>query len=267
MLIDSHCHLPTDITKAQTLLERAAQENVQKVITIGTSLAENQNALTLAQNLPNVYATIGIYPHENQDIPLDTLETQLTNALAQDTTQKIVGIGECGIDITNWQNQRTLDSQLQLFDMQILLAKKRSLPLVVHNRNGDEHVLRLLTHHADSTLTGVVHCFDGSWDFAQKVLALGFKISFSGFVTYTNKSYLLETVKKIPDDMYLLETDSPYILPKKLATGQKNQQNEPKNVRMIAQIVAATKNLPFEKVAQDSCENTLNLFKNMRLTA
>jgi TatD DNase family protein len=265
MLIDSHAHLPANKIETKKILQDAGAAGVVKVINIGTSIENSQKALTIAQEFENVYASVGIYPHEHLDTPITTLKSQLEGLLeipkaATTATNKLVAIGECGIDITNWQNQRPVAEQIELFEMQVELAVKHNLPLIIHNRNGDEHIITTLKKYDNSNLVGVAHCFDGTRELAKNYLDLNFYISFSGFITYNSKKYLHETVENTPLDKILIETDAPYILPKGLKQDE-NQQNEPKNAIIIAQKVAEIKNLPSERIYEETYANTCKLFK------
>jgi len=260
-LIDSHCHLPHNETALKEWLESAAQEGVEKFITIGTSLEDNKKCIQIAEENSKVYTTTGIYPHEDLNISIGDLRHKLQKQL--NSSKKIVGIGECGIDITDWHGGRDIQDQIKVFEMQIKLALENNLPLVLHNRNGDEQVIAALTKHSLlqinlHKLKGVAHCFASSWETAQKLLSLGFYISFSGLITYPSRKELLETVQKVPLDKFVLETDSPYLPPQGFrGTGKKNQ---PKYVRMIAQKVAEIKELPFELICSNSYQNTRKIF-------
>ena len=280
-LIDSHCHLPNNENELKEWLDNSAQEDVEKLINIGTSLKDNELCIKTAEKYENVFATIGIYPHENPDISIEELKQKLQQQL--NSTKKIVGVGECGIDIPKRQEEtrnnnkikeRSLENQINLFEMHIELALQNNLPLVIHNRNGDEQVINSLKRYSSlgtttqkgnetappnrNRLKGVAHCFSSSWETAQKLLALNFYISFSGLITYPSGKELLETVQKVPLDKFILETDSPYLPPQSIrGTSQKNQ---PKYVRIIAQKVAETKGLPFELICSSSYQNTQKIF-------
>jgi TatD DNase family protein len=259
MLIDSHCHLKDKRYEIPTdqIIDEAKQEGVTKIITIGTSLKDNQQAIELAENYENVYTAIGIYPHENSDkTPQELkllLEDQIQEALE---TKKLVAIGECGIDINEWETERNLEDQIELFNIQIRLALNHDLPIVVHNRNGDDLVLSALQKYKSQNLRGVVHCYVSSWEFAQKILDLGLHISFTAIITYPSGIAIHETVKNVPNDRYLLETDAPYLPPQ----GHRKEVNSPKYVRIIAEKVAEIRNETFEKVSEDSYNNTCSLF-------
>jgi len=233
MLIDSHCHVPHHKypKTVREIIDDALAQNVTHLITIGTSIEENKIVAQTANDYQEVFCTIGIYPHENLAVPITEFQKILTSQLA--LSKKIVAIGECGIDLTNWRGGRDLSQQIALFTMQIEVALQYKLPLVIHNRNGNEQILTTLQQYKtqNKNLIGVIHFFDATWNIAQKFLELGFYLSFSGMVTYDNKNALLDVVKKIPADKYLVETDAPYLPPLE----HKGEINYPKYVRMIAQ--------------------------------
>ncbi|MBU1970157.1 TatD family hydrolase [Patescibacteria group bacterium] len=261
-LIDSHCHLP-DLRhrdELEKILTNAKSWQVAQVIDIGTSLKENAAAVEVAKKYPAVFATVGIYPHEQRNEPIEKLIAELE--IQAKSTTKIVAIGECGIDLSNWKYQRPPEDQLELFEQQIILAQKLNLPLVIHNRRGDEAILSVLQKHHD--VRGVIHCFDSTWEVADQFLHLGLYLSFSGLITYDANSKLLETVRKIPADQYLLETDSPYLLPEPAKSAAKaqgvKQKNEPGYVRMVGQKVAEIRETSLEIVAEQTANNTRMLF-------
>lgn len=256
MLIDSHCHLPSSHDEAAKIINAASLEGVTHEIVIGTSIKEDQKVIKLAAQFPNLFCTIAVYPHEGKESNLLDLEKALRHFLDKKKT-KIVGIGECGIDVSNWHGGRPLDEQKPLFEMQVKLALDYKLPLVIHNRNGDEHVLDILDKYKSQDLTGVFHCFASSWEYAQKVLDLGFYLSFSGMITYPSRKALLEVVKNVPANRYLVETDSPYLPPQ----GFRGQPNEPKYVKIVAQKVAEVRGELLDTVAHTTFSNTSDLFK------
>jgi TatD DNase family protein len=265
MLIDSHCHLIHRKYEKTTdqLINEAIAEGVEKFITIGTSITENKRAIELAKKYDSVFAAIGIYPHEENNVrgkDPNKLEKLLEEQLTK--SSKIVAIGECGIDISDdWEGGRNPEEQIELFEMQIKLAKKHDLPLIIHNRNGDEPILELLEKHKGSGLRGVLHCFATTWETAQKFLDLGFYISFSGMITYPSRKGLLETVDKVPNDRFIIETDAPYLPPQ----GHRGEVNEPKYVKIVAEKACEVKNLPFEEISRMTYENTCRIFTKLCL--
>lgn len=254
MLIDAHCHLPNNIAEIGEIIRRAETNDVTKMIAIGTDLKENTQVLRISQHFPNIYGAIGIYPHNELLRNIDDLITQLRQQIR--SSPKVCAVGECGIDISNWEGGRSVDTQIELFEKQIQLAIEFKLPLVIHNRNGNKEVVDLLARYKGQ-IVGVAHCFDGNMELAQQYLDLGFYISFSGFVTYNSKQYLQEVALNVPLERILVETDSPYIVPKSI----KEKHNEPKNVKIVAQKLADIRNLPYEDVAVATYDNTVKLFK------
>lgn len=249
MLIDTHCHLPEN-PGAQ--IEAAQEWGVTHFINVGTNVKDSLAAIETANKFQNVYATAGIYPHEEQNTPIETLEKQLEDIL-NSSSLKPTAIGECGIDISNWSNQRPHADQIALFEMQVNIAQKYKLPLSIHNRNGNREILETLK---GKNVKGVFHCFSQSWEFAKKALDMGFYISFSGMITYPQKEILLEVAKKVPLEKFMVETDAPS-LPMQAHRGQKN---EPKYVKMVAQKIAEIKSVPFDVICTCTSQNACALF-------
>jgi len=258
MIIDSHCHIPhRKYEKSiEDILFEAKESGVVKVITIGTSLKENALVKEVALKYPEVYFTVAIYPHEEMGNSIEESLKSLEEKFLINKHPKLVAIGECGIDITNWQRGRSLEEQLILFESQIKLAIKYNLPLVIHNRNGNTYVLDLLKKYIPLGLRGTIHCIDANWDFAKQVLDMGFYISFSGMITYPKKDYLLEVVKSVPLNKFLIETDAPYLAPQK----HRGEVNYSKYVKMVAEKVAEVKNESIDVIEKSSYENTSKLF-------
>jgi TatD DNase family protein len=254
MLIDSHCHLPKNREETEKIISEANEEGVVKFINIGTNSKDSVRAIEVAKQYEEVYATVGVYPHDDKEISLGKLKKQLQRLV--ESSDKVVGIGECGIDITNRSEGRTIDGQVALFEMQIELALKNNLPIVIHNRNGDDQVLKTLEKYRGEKLKGAAHCFDSNWEMAKDLLDFNFYISFSGLVTYPNKEALLEVVRNVPLDKFLLETDSPYLPPQQ----HRGKKNYPKYVKMVALSVAEEKKEPFAEICEHSFENTSNVF-------
>ena len=261
MLIDSHCHLidkKYDKTPKQ-LIEEAHAEGVDAFIAVGTSLEESAKNIELTKKFGNVFATVGVYPHENIHIDLETIRIKLAGLL--ETSEKIVGIGECGIDLSDWKKQRLLQEQEKLFKMQIELALEQDLPLVIHNRNADTYILNILESYKGRGLRGVLHCFTSPWDYAKKVLELGFYISFSGIITYPSGKDIWETAKNTPSDKILVETDAPWLPPQ----GHRGEVNEPKYVKITAKTLADIRNISYKEVCETTRNNSCKLFTRMAL--
>lgn len=252
MLIDSHCHLFDEkYNDTKAILNNALDFGVSKMISIGTSLEDSLDTALKIRLYQEVSGTIGVYPQENTSYSIDEIIKKLEEIYSR--SSKIVAIGEIGIDIVE-DMKRPLEQQKQLFTAQINLAKKLNLPIVIHNRNGTKEVLEVLKNNNHY---GVLHCFVEDWEVAKKFLDLGFLISFSGIITYKSGVGIHETVKNIPSDRYLIETDSPYLSPQ----GYRKETNEPKYVRIVAEKVAEIRNSSLQVVSEESTKNATALFK------
>ncbi len=256
MLIDSHCHFPHQKYKKsiEEIIADAKKAGVERFISIGTSLSDNVKSVEIADKYEEVFTTVGVYPHEDMDKDILFLEEALQKQLK--LSKKIVGIGECGIDITEWKNGRKIQDQIEILEMQLKVASENDLPICIHNRNGDIHILNVLNKFKGN-IKGVIHCFSTSWDFAKQMLDYGFYISFSGNITYPGKDLLVEVVKKVPEDRFLVETDSPHLAPQ----GHRGEVNYPEYVRIVAEKASQIKEKPFEEICRLSYANTCRLFK------
>ncbi len=256
MLIDSHCHIPHsryEITSDEVITQ-ANKEGVTRLVNVGTSISESRKSLEISRQYKNVFTTVGIYPHEDRDKSILEMQTSLEEILAGN--KKIVAIGECGIDISDRENGRNLEDQKKVFEMQVILAVKHNLPLMIHNRNGDEIVIEILKKHQKGNLKGVAHCFSSSWEIAQKFLDLEFYLSFSGMITYPSRRDLYEIVQKVPEDRFLFETDAPYLPPQ----GHRGEVNYPKYVKIVAEKASQIRQSPLEEISLLSYDNTCRLF-------
>lgn len=256
MLFDSHCHLadsrygktPEDVVK------EAQDGGVSNVINIGTDLKDSETSSNLSSKIDCVYSTVGIYPHSELNSDLPSLISDLEKLI--DLNPKVVGVGECGIDISDFSPKRSIEEQRKLFNLQIELALKKNLALVIHNRNADEMVIDILKSFSFNKLRGVAHCFSSDINIAKQFLDLNFYLSFSGMITYPSRSILRDVVKYVPDDRFLVETDAPWLPPQ----GHRGELNHPKYVRIIAEKVSQVKEKPYLDVASLSSANTCRLF-------
>jgi TatD DNase family protein len=256
MVIDSHCHLPhkkypKDLAQ---VISDAQAAGVGKFISVGTSLSENLHVLDVAERYPDVYCALAIYPHEDRDQTLDTLRQELARQLKMST--KIVAVGECGLDITEWEGGRYAQDQIDLFEMQLALAIEHKLPLILHNRGGDDLVFDILKPYVAQGLSGVAHCFSSDQEVAQRYLDFNFYLSFSAMITYKGRETLRSVAAWAPLDRILVETDAPYLPPQHL----RGQINEPKNVVEVAKKLAEIRKVDYETVAEATYSNTVKLF-------
>jgi TatD DNase family protein len=250
MLIDSHCHLylagPQE--SIPVLLERALEQGVERVLCVGIDLESSRTCLELADNHPEVFASAGIHPHEADSVPDDYLQ-QLEELLQH---PKVVAVGEMGLDF--YRNLSSPAIQTRVFREQLALARTVKKPVIFHNRNADQEVIRILTEEGWNH--GVAHCFSSDLVTARTFLQLGFTISFAGNLTFKN-SPLPAVAKEIPLDRILVETDSPYLSPVPF----RGKPNEPARVRLVAEKLAEIRGCPLAEIAHATRSNTEALFR------
>jgi TatD DNase family protein len=252
MYIDTHLHLNSEkYPDSLEVIEKANLVGVSKFITIGTTYQEIPEILNLIKH-PQVFGTLGIYPTYDNELSIEDLISYLTRNL----NPKIVGIGECGFNQPIYPGERELIQQEELFRAQIELALSLNLPLVVHTRNSDKETLKVLESYKNKNLKGVIHCFVSEYEFAKKVLDLGFYLSFNGIITYKSGNSIYETIEKMPIDRILLETDAPYLSPE----GFRDKFNEPKYLPIIAQKIAEIKKIDISLLKLEIYKNSLRLF-------
>jgi TatD DNase family protein len=255
MLIDSHCHLSDPRLKEniKEIISEAKRIGVVKFVNIGTSILNDKNSVKLANEYEEVYTSVGVYPHEDKDLQVSQMSEELQKLI--NGSKRIVAVGECGIDNVEGKGEREIKDQEKIFLMQLELAVKNDLPVVIHNRGGDEIIFSLLNGYKNK-IRGVAHCFSSDWETAKKYLELGFYLSFSGILTYPSAKDLTDVLKKVPDDRFVFETDAPYLPPQ----GHRGEVNKPEYVRIVAEKASQIKEKPFADVCRLSYDNTCRLF-------
>jgi len=253
-LIDTHCHLDMDsyIDDLNVVIESAKQHNVPKVITIGIDIPSSIRAIKIAQKYNGVYATIGVHPHEVDELTKEDYED--LRVLYKNNTNHIVGYGEIGLDYVKMHSEPT--NQRFHFNKQLELAHELPLPIVVHNREAEKDTLKILESQPPLTCGGIMHCFSGDYEFATRIIDLGMLISIPGIVTFKNASMLHEVVQKIPLEYMVVETDGPFLSPHPY----RGKRNEPVNVLFTAAKIAQLKNIEIEEVAYQTSLNATKLF-------
>jgi len=251
MLIDTHCHLDFkdfDADRPQ-VIQRALKAGVGQFIDIGATLDSSAEACALADKYQEVYASVGLHPHD-----ADTFDQQSQEKLRQLASgKKVVAIGETGLDY--YRNLSAKESQKQAFLKQIDLAKDLNLPLVIHCRQAEEDTLKILK--SALPLRAVIHCFSGERGFLEECLLCGFFISYTCNITYKNSSSLRQMVELTPLDRMMLETDSPYLSP----DGFRGKRNEPAQIKLLAEVVSRIKGVDFETIASETTRNAKGFFK------
>ena len=253
-LIDSHCHLNYEgLAERQTeVLDNARGRGVAGFLNISTRQREWQEIIALAEREPDVWASVGVHPHEADSHP-DLGAASLVNAADH---PRVIAIGECGLDYFYDKSDRT--AQRERFAAHIDAARQTGLPLVVHTREAEQDTAEILTMAVrEGGIHGVLHCFTGSADLARKALDLGFYISLSGIVTFKNAKDLQEVAKWLPNDQFLVETDSPFLAP----VPHRGKKCEPAFVADTANFVAQLRNCDPQQLADDTTQNFFRLFK------
>lgn len=250
MLIDSHAHLEMkefDRDRAE-VIGRARAAGVEAIVTVGTNLRLSRKALSLARQYENVYATVGVHPHDASKADDKVLEE--LKQLAEDA--KVVAYGEIGLDF--FRNISPREKQIEIFATQLQIAKVLNLPVVIHDRDAHEQTLTMVRD--SGVRRGVFHCFSGDWSMARKCIDLGFYISIPGVVTFEKSKVLQEVSRRVPADAILLETDCPYLTPEP----HRGKRNEPSFMVHTAQKVADIRGIPIEELATAATANTRRLF-------
>lgn len=271
MLIDTHCHLNIIIRnyktkknfepislqetkECQKIITDALDQDVTKLINVGTDLIESLTCIDIAKKFDNCVATIGLHPTDTTYGFKPTI-TEFKELLKQKKELKIVGIGECGID--KYHPGYNLQHQRDAFAAQIELALEHNLPLVIHSRDADlETYEGLAAYKGESNLKGTIHCFSSDENYAQKYLDLGFVLGFGGTVTYPKNETLRNVVKAIPLEKIILETDAPFLPPQII----RGKRNTPSQIRTIAEYIAELRDESYNKVAKTTSETTKSLF-------
>lgn len=259
MLVDSHCHLDYDAFSEDfdEMLSRADINDVKLMQTISTKVTDFHRLKILIDKYPQIYASIGIHPHEVDDHPEVTVE----ELFEYTKHAKVIGIGETGLDL--FYKHSDIEKQKKYFLRHIEVSHLSGLPLIIHTRDADPLTIEILTEAKKRfNYTGLIHCFSSeSMEFAQNCLDLGLYISISGIVTFKNALALQEVVKSVSLGRLLVETDSPYLAP----IPHRGKRNEPSYVRQVAEMIANLKNIAYKDVEEATTNNFFNLFSKVKL--
>jgi TatD DNase family protein len=252
MMIDTHAHLQMKDYNSDrdAVLKRAKEAGVDYIINASFDLPSSQQAVKLAEEHENLFASVGIHPHDAK-----TLDDKVFDALSDLAKHpKVVAIGEIGLDYYRDLSPRPL--QRTVFERQMLLAHKVGLPIIIHNRDSHDDMLAILKNNLNG-MSEVMHCFSGDQDFADQCLEMGLYISFAGPVTYPNALVLQKVAGNIPDDRFFIETDCPYLSPQFM----RGKRNEPSYIKAIAKKMAEIRHTTFSEISRISSSNAMNFFK------
>ncbi len=249
MLIDTHCHLFFDGLKADLpgVINRAKEAGVDTVICVGIDLDSSRECIRLAEQHPEVFASVGVHPHDAQKAPRDYL--QLLEPMLDHP--RVVAVGEIGLDY--YRKYSPHDVQQRVFRDQLELAGTLNRPYIFHNRSAAEDVIQCIKDVG--YYRGVAHCFSSDLATAQQFVDWGLMVSFAGNITYKHSS-IREVAGRLPLDHLLVETDSPFLSPAPF----RGKTNEPARVQLVAEKLAAVQGLNLKKVASVTAANTQRLF-------
>ncbi len=254
LFIDTHAHLddPRFNKDREDVIKRAIEAGIEHIITVGCWEPEKglDTAVRIAESYDNIYTAIGAHPHDARVASNDTF--QQIEALTEH--KKVIAIGETGLDFHYDKSPRNI--QMDVFRRHIQIARRSNLPLIIHTREAEGDTLDILKEEGGEEIGGVFHCFSGDHEMARECINMGFFLSFTGIVTFTNATNIHEIIKKVPVERILLETDCPYLSPEP----HRGKRNEPAFLVETAKKIAEIKALSLEDIARITTLNAKELF-------
>ncbi len=247
---DTHAHLDDKRfdSDRESLIESFPQEGIGKVVNAGANRETTEAGVLLAEAYPYIYASVGTHPHDSKDFT--DVDYDRYKELA--AHPKVVAVGEIGLDYYYDNSER--DIQRKVFIRQMELAEEVGLPVIIHSREAMQETYDIL--ESFENVVGIMHCYSGSPEMAQRFIDLGYYISLAGPVTFQNALKPKEVGKAVPLDRLLIETDAPYLTPHPY----RGKRNDPTKVKFVAEEIARLKNLPLEEVVQASYDNAMKVF-------
>jgi TatD DNase family protein len=251
MLIDSHAHLEMeDFEKDRAkVLMRALEAGITSIITIGTDISSSEKAIDLSERNPSVFASVGFHPHNANEVAPRSLDALASLA----KNPRVVAWGEIGLDL--FRRHSPPERQKKVFEQQVDMASRLGLPVIIHSRDANDEVLRLLKERKGHG-TGVIHCFSGNYEEAMAFIELGYFISIPGTVTYKNATLTRDVARRVPLEYLLVETDAPFLAP----TPFRGKRNEPAYMVHTVSKIAELRNMDVDALAQSTSENAKRVF-------
>ena len=251
MLIDSHAHIQLSQfdRDRDVVLKRAQEAGISVILVIGFDMETSRGAVALAEKHTQIYATVGMHPHDAKDLTPDVLKTFRELA----AHPKVIALGEMGLDYYRNLSPRPL--QKAAFEEQLDLAEETQMPIIIHNRDAYMDILPILEAR-QRRIRGVLHCFTGDVELMHRSLAVGFHIGIGGIVTYPNAKDVQAVAKEVPEDRLLIETDCPWLAPQ----FRRGRRNEPAYVRAVAEKIAELRNTSVQAVGERTTANFQTLF-------
>ena len=256
MLVDSHCHLdfPDFAEELDAVVQRAVETGIERLVTISTRVKKFDQVLTIAERFDPVFCSVGTHPH-NADEELDVTAEQL---VALSEHRKVVAIGEAGLDY--FYDNAPREAQVQGLRTHIAAARMTGLPLVIHARDADDDMAKILRQESEKgAFAAVLHCFSSGRALAETGIELGHYVSFSGILTFKKSEELRAIATDLPVDRILVETDAPYLAP----APHRGKRNEPAFVAHTAAVLAGARGVTIEAIAEQTSENFFRLFSKV----
>lgn len=255
MFVDSHCHLdfPELATQYPDIRQRMLQNQVKLALCVSVNLPDWPGLMQLVEAHDELWASVGVHPDYE-----DTVEPTVLDLVSRSQRDKVVAIGETGLDY--YRLQGDLEWQRERFRTHIRASKQTGLPLIIHTRSASDDTIAIMREEGADVAGGVMHCFTESWEVARAALDLNFYISFSGIVTFKSASDLQEVAKKVPMDRLLIETDSPYLAP----VPYRGKRNDPSYVVHVAEKIADLRGMTLSSIEEQTTSNFFNIFKKIK---
>jgi TatD DNase family protein len=260
MLVDSHCHLdfPDFADELDAVVARARAADIGRIVTISTRVAKHDALLAITERFPEVFCSVGTHPHNAHE----ELDLTAADLVARARHPRVVAIGEAGLDYHYDFSPRA--AQERGFRAHIAAARDSGLPLVIHAREADDDMARILEEETEKgAFSAVLHCFTGGRELAMRAIALGLSISFTGILTFKNSAGLRAIAAELPADRILIETDAPYLAPGKF----RGKRNEPSFVVETAGVLAQARGVSFDEIARQTTDNFFRLFSKVPRSA
>ncbi len=259
MLIDTHAHpeqadFDNDRDK---VIKDCFDNNLEAIIAVGTTIEDSEKTIELSNKYTRIFPTVGMHPND-AEIELKSDYQERFESLVSKNRNKIVAIGECGLDIYITNDKKTdpnsIKAQIELFEFQLAIAEKHQLPVIIHCRNGWSEIFKILDKYR--LVGGVFHCWTGGVNELNEAQKRGFFVAFGGILTFKNAGEVLESAKIANLEQVVLETDSPFLAPE----GLRGSRNEPKNVRIVAEFLAKVRGLEIGYIEDVTSRNAKRLF-------
>ena len=256
MLVDSHCHLdfPELASDLDGIMARARAVDIGRLVTISTRVRQHERLLAIAARFADVFCSVGTHPHHAAEEP----DITTADLVARAKHPRVVAFGEAGLDYHYDYSPR--EAQERGFRTHIAAARETGLPLVIHARDADSDIANILEEETGKgAFPAVLHCFTGGADLAQRAIALGLFISFTGILTFKRSDELRAIAAELPAERIMVETDAPYLAPGKF----RGKRNEPSYVVETAKTLAEVRGVSFDEIARQTTDNFFRLFSKV----